>query len=114
MNLRDWLDRVNGLGELKVITEEVDWDEELAAITYMAAKRIGGPALLFDNIKDSPKGFRILSNILGSSQRRIALALGFPLQLTTRDMIKRTKDIFNRRIPPEIVEKKDALVNEIL
>ena len=111
-DLRDWLDKVKEMGELKTITEEVDWDEELAAITYLAAKEKGGPALLFENVKGSPKGFRTLSNILGSSQRRIALTLGLPLDLTTNEMIRRTKDFYNTRIPPQIVDKKEAPVNE--
>jgi 4-hydroxy-3-polyprenylbenzoate decarboxylase len=55
-DLRDWLDKVREMGELKTITEEVDWDEELAAVTYMVAKEKGGPALLFENVKGSPKG----------------------------------------------------------
>lgn len=111
-DLRDWLDKVKEMGELQTITEEVDWEEELAAITYMAAKEKGGPALLFENIKGSPEGFRTLSNILGSSHRRIALTLGLPLDLSTSELIKRTKDFYNNRIPPQIVDKKEAPVNE--
>ena len=38
-DLRDWLKRVEEIGEVKVIDEEVDWNEELTAITYMAAKK---------------------------------------------------------------------------
>src|SRR5512139_14808 len=111
-DLRDWLDKVKAMGELKTITEEVDWDEELAAITYMVAKEKGGPALLFENVKGSPKGFRTLSNILGSSNRRIALTLGLPVDLTTIELIRRTKDSYNTRIPPQVVDKKEAPVNE--
>ena len=111
-DLRDWLDKVKEIGELKTISEEVDWDEELAAITYMAAKEKGGPALLFENVKGSPKGFRTLSNILGSSNRRIALTLGLPVDLPPIELIRRTKDFYNTRIPPRIVDKKDAPVNE--
>jgi len=70
-NLRDWLKEIEKMGELKTINEEVDWDEELSAITYMVAKNHGSPALLFENIKDYPQGYRVLSNIFGSSLRRI-------------------------------------------
>ena len=111
-DLRDWLNKVKEISELKSITEEVDWDEELAAITYMAAKEKGGPALLFENVKGSPKGFRVLSNILGSSNRRIALTLGLPLDLSTVELISRTKDCYKTKIPPEVVDKKAAPVNE--
>src|SRR5512139_750022 len=111
-DLRDWLDKVREMGELKTITEEVDWDEELAAITYMAAKEKGGPALLFENVKGSPKGFRTLSNILGSSHRRIALTLGLSVDLPPIELIRRTKDFYKTRIPPQTVDKKEAPVNE--
>ena len=45
-DLRDWLKEVEKIGELVRISEEVDWDEELSAITYLTGKKIGGPALL--------------------------------------------------------------------
>ena len=110
-DLRDWLNKVKKIGELKVINEEIDWDEELAAITYMAAKEKGSPALFFEKIKGSPEGFRVLTNILGSSLNRIALSLGLPLNLSSIEMIRKTKDIFNNRIPPQVVNKEKAPVN---
>jgi UbiD family decarboxylase len=113
-DLRDWLERVEEDGGLKKINEEVDWNEELSAITYMVAKEKGSPALLFEKIKGHPHGYRVLSNILGSSTRRIALTLGLPLDLSTMDMIQSTKDIFKKRIPPRVIEDKDAPVNETI
>jgi UbiD family decarboxylase len=88
-DLRDWLKMVEEIGELEVIREEVDWSEELTAITYMAGKKKGSPALLFENIKGYPKGYRVLSNILGSSLRRIALTMGLPLELPALEMIRK-------------------------
>src|SRR4030042_6190908 len=111
-DLRDWLNKVKEIGELKVINEETDWDEELAAITYMAAKQKGSPALLFEKIKGYPEGFTALTNILGSSLNRIALSLGLPLNLSAIDMIRKTKDIYNHRIPPQVVHKEKVPVNE--
>ena len=111
-DLRDWLKKVEEMGELQLINEEVDWNEELSAITYMAAKKKGSPALLFNKIKEYPEGFRILSNILGSSLNRIALSLGLPPNLSAIDMIEQTKDIYKKKIPPQIVDEKEAPVNE--
>ena len=79
-DLRGWLKEVEKLGELARIREEVDWDEELSALTYLTGKKLGGPALLFENIKGYTKGNKVLSNILGSSLNRISLALGLPLR----------------------------------
>ena len=111
-DLREWLKEVEKIGELARITEEVDWDEELSALTYLTGKKIGGPALLFENIKGYQKGNRVLSNILGSSLNRIALALGLPLNLPALEMIKMTKDIYKKRIPPREISDKEAPINE--
>lgn len=111
-DLRDWLNKAQEIEELRIIQEEVDWNEELAAITYMAAKKKGSPALLFEKIKGFSEGFKVLTNILGSSLRRIALTLGLPLDLSPIDMIRQTKDVYKRRIPPQVVEKGEAPVNE--
>jgi 4-hydroxy-3-polyprenylbenzoate decarboxylase len=113
-DLRDWLSKLEDIGELKVIEEEVDWNEELTAITYMAAKKEGSPALIFEKIKGYPEGYRVLSNILGSSLRRIAATMGLPLDLSTLEMIRRTKDLYRKPIPPEIIDKGQAPVNENL
>lgn len=111
-DLRDWLKKVEGLGELKVVAGEVDWNEELTAITYMAAKKKASPALLFDKIKGYPQGFRVLSNILGSSLGRIALSMGLPTDLATLQMITAARDVYKKPIPPEEISKADAPVNE--
>ena len=53
-SLGDWLKAVESIGELKRIRAQVDLDLEMSTITYMAGKTVGGPALLFENIKDHP------------------------------------------------------------
>ncbi len=111
-DLRDWLSEVEKIGELAKIEEPTDWEEEISGITYVVGKKKGGPALLFDNIKGYPKGHRVLSNILGSSLNRIALALGLPLDIPALQMIKMLKDIYKNRIPPKLVDAKGAPVNE--
>jgi hypothetical protein len=46
-DLREWLQRVEAIGELKRIKIEVDRDEEMSAVAYMAGQTVGSPALLF-------------------------------------------------------------------
>ncbi|HUJ88610.1 MAG TPA: UbiD family decarboxylase [Syntrophorhabdales bacterium] len=111
-DLRGWLKEVEKIGELARVQEEVDWDEELSAITYLTGKKIGGPALLFEKVKGYKKEKRVLSNILGSSLNRIALTLGLPLNMPVIDMIRMTKDIYKKRIPPREISDKDAPINE--
>lgn len=111
-DLRDWLEMVEEIGELTKIDVEVDWNEELSAITYMAAKEKGSPALMFENIKGYSKDYRVLSNMLGSSHKRIALAIGLPINITTMEMIEGMKGIYKSPIRPIEIDKTDAPVNE--
>ncbi len=67
-DLRGWLEKVDKMGELRKV-EGADWDLEVGCITDLNCKRRDGPVLLFDNIKDYPKGFRVLTgSILAPSQ----------------------------------------------
>jgi 3-polyprenyl-4-hydroxybenzoate decarboxylase len=47
-DLRDWLWRVDQLGELVCISEPVDPIEEMGAVTYLVAKQSPSPAVLFE------------------------------------------------------------------
>ena len=40
-DLREWIARVEAIGQLTRIREEVDWNEEMGAITYMAHQTLG-------------------------------------------------------------------------
>ncbi|HLE01904.1 MAG TPA: UbiD family decarboxylase, partial [Dehalococcoidia bacterium] len=73
-DLREWLDKVEGLGELRAL-RGVPWDLEIGVITEMVGRQWEKPALLFDDIPGYPSGFRVLSNSLGS-RRRFALTFG--------------------------------------
>jgi len=111
-DLREWLKKVEEIGELQRVQEEINWDEEIGALTYMVGKREGSPALLFEKIKDHDPKYRVLSNVVGSSLNRIALALRMPTGLPLMEMITRTRDLYKRRIPPKVVDGKNAPVNE--
>jgi UbiD family decarboxylase len=50
-DLRDWIGDLEERRDLKRIGAQVDWDEEIGALTREVSSR-GGPALLFENIKD--------------------------------------------------------------
>lgn len=60
LDLRAWLDEVGKFGELKAVTG-ADWKLELGAISELNVKKDPNPALLFDEIKGYPKGFRVLT-----------------------------------------------------
>ncbi len=113
-DLREWMEVIESDGELHRISVAVNAQEELAATTYMVARDEKAPALLFENIEGDKTGTRILSNMLGASNRRFALAVGLDPNLSTRDLILSTRDISKRRIAPANVPADTAPVNEII
>jgi 4-hydroxy-3-polyprenylbenzoate decarboxylase len=113
-DLRSWLDLVKQQGQLQELSKEVDPQEELAAITFMATRGGDAPAFLFDNLKGNRSDARILSNMLGASKERYALAVGIDPSLGIAEMIVETRNIMKRRIPPVKIPKSAASVNEIV
>ena len=111
-DLREWLGAVERIGQLRRIKAEVSRNEEMGAITYMAHQEINAPALLFENIKDSPRGFRALWNPIGSSVDRFALAIGEPPGLGVMELIRRCKTKLTSPIPPVVIEGEGQPVNE--
>jgi 4-hydroxy-3-polyprenylbenzoate decarboxylase len=113
-DVREWLRRVEAIGELQRIEAEVDRDEEMSAVAYLAGQTAGAPAILFERIRGYPKGCRALWGILGSSVNRIALSLGEPAGLSVMDLIHRSRTRFSRAIPPVMVDPAVAPVNEFV
>src|SRR3989442_13622429 len=110
-DLREWITRVEAIGQLQRITAEVDRDEEMGAITYMAHQSLGAPALLFERIRDCPPGFRALWNLIGSSPDRFAIAVGEPIGLGGMGLIGRCRTKLGRGIPPVMGDGSEAPVN---
>lgn len=105
-DLRDFIDLVDGIGDLKRV-DGASSDFELGAITEVAAGLPGCPALLFDNIPGLRPGYRVFTNATVST-RRAALALGIDPTLPPLEVLKIWK---SRRLdlkPIEPVAVKDA------
>jgi len=110
-DLRDWLERVEAMGDLIHIKEPVDWEEEMSAISYLVAKQHPSPAILFEAVKGyegSPFKARLLWNILGPSFRRIALTLEEPPETPTVELIRRVKEKMKHRTPPREVSPSEV------
>lgn len=84
-DLGDFIKALEDEGELLKI-DGAHWDSEIGAIAELMVKR-GGPALLFDHIADYPPGYRVFSNGL-LSEKRTAMVLGIPQNLTGLEMVK--------------------------
>ncbi len=107
-DLRDWLALVDAAGGLRRISATVDPVEELAAITFLAGRTVEAPALLFDRLCGDEFGIRVLSNMLGASKERYALAVGLDPALSICETIAATRAIMRRRIAPAYVDKGSA------
>src|SRR5881409_1886386 len=86
LDLRSWLDEIRELGELKEV-RGADWDLELGAISELNVKKDLPPALLFDEIKGYPKGFRVLT-CSTSSPARLSSILRLPMQKTHKGLVE--------------------------
>src|SRR5688500_11761559 len=114
-DLREWLERVDGIGELVRVSQPVDPDEDMSAVTYLLAKRQPSPALLFEKasgFERDPLGVRMLWNILGPSLKRTALSLEEPADTPTVELIRRVKEKFKTRIKPREVSRSEAPIYE--
>ena len=85
-DLREFISQVDALGALRRI-DGADPRFELGGITEVAAGRPDCPALLFDNIKEFPRGFRVFANATTNPQRA-TLALGLDPMLPPLDALK--------------------------
>lgn len=109
--LREWITRAEDLGELRRIGATVDWDEEMGAITYLAHKEEGSPALLFENVDEYPAEYRTLFNVFASSVPRFALAMNEDPSITEKELIRVARDRFGSTIPPDRVDSGPVFEN---
>ncbi len=78
-DLREWLMRAEQIGELKHV-RDVERDPQIGRIAEMLHHTDESPAVLVDEVRGYPKGFRILLNANGN-RKRLALTLGLPLDI---------------------------------
>ena len=76
-DLRSWLDALRAAGEVREVSG-AKRESEIGGIVDLHMRKMGNPAVLFDDIPGYPRGHRILANIL-TSVRRINLTLGLPI-----------------------------------
>ncbi len=103
-DLRDWINLLQEKGELKRIQAEVDWDEELGAITREISSQFG-PALLFERIKGHETTLcrRLFTNGTGTRER-VCRLLSLPEETSYRELVITFKDLFRRPVEPRRVE----------
>ena len=110
-DLREYIALVDGIGVLRRI-DGADPRFEIGGITEVAAGSPEQPALLFDNIKGFPRGFRVFTNATTSAQRA-ALALGLDPGLRPLDALRAWKERRSglKMVPPVEVANAPFMTN---
>src|SRR5438132_12258923 len=108
---RDWLRRVEALGELQTV-RGANAEEDIGMATELLGRTRPSKATLFDEIPGYKKGFRVLSNGLGSFAR-IAVTLGLDPSASPHELVRQWQERVRtgiQAIPAECV--KDGRVSE--
>ena len=105
-DLREFIGLVDKLKALRRV-DGADPLYEIGGITEVAAGLPDGPAVLFDNIKGFPRGFRVFANAT-THPRRAALALGLDPALRPLDALKAWMEKRKTLQPRPPVTVKDA------
>jgi UbiD family decarboxylase len=112
-DLREWIDDLEERKDLTRVRAQVDWDEELGAITREVSSR-SGPALLFENITGHQKTLcrRLFTNGTGTRER-VCRFIGVPDSTSYRDLVPIFKERFSRPVTAVTVGKGPVKENKI-
>ncbi len=89
-DLRNWIAEIEAAGELQTISG-AEKGEEIGGIVDIVQRRMGNPAVMFDDIPGFPKGFRVMANLL-TSLPRINIALGLPPDASEMELVHWWRD----------------------
>ena len=107
-DLREWIDQVEALGELRHV-EGASCDLEIGTIVDIAIEEVGRPAFLFDEIPNFAAGRRVLANVL-TSPARVALASGMDPKADQLSIVQGWRKIFARMKQEPVREVSDGPV----
>ena len=104
-DLRQFIELLEKKGQLRRIKALVDPDLEIAEISNRMLQ-VGGPALLFENVKDSP--YPILINSLGTLERVCwAMKMEHPQEL---EELGKKLGMLQQPKPPKKIKKAIAII----
>jgi 4-hydroxy-3-polyprenylbenzoate decarboxylase len=111
-DLRDYIDEVEKLGELRRI-DGATWEEDIGLATELLQHSETAPCALFDNIPGYPAGHRVFTNFFGGQRQNITL--GFPAHLSKFELSEAFnasyKEIIQNPIPYQTVETGPVMEN---
>ena len=97
-DLRDWLQRVDEIGELKVV-RGASSEQDIGRVAEMLDHTAGSPCVLFDAIPGYPSGRRVVVNTNGTIRRQ-AVTLGLDPDAVTHETLMRFWRDELRRLEP--------------
>ena len=114
IDLRQWIALLEREAELHHIKAPVHWDCEIGTISRKVLER-KGPALLFENIigYENARGQKVFTGGVGTRQR-LALALGFPKDVSNREIVQYVMQKNREQISPVIVPTGPVKENIIM
>src|ERR671922_1423671 len=101
-DLRDWIARLERAGELARVGAEVDPELEITEINDRIVK-VGGPALLFENVRGSE--LPLLINQFGT-ERRMCMAFDAP---SLDSVANKLSEVLEMQPPQGLIEKMKGL-----
>ena len=112
-DLRGWLAEAERLGEVRTV-KGANWQEDIGLAAEAILRAENGPCVVFDDINDCPKGYRLLLNMFAGKRRN--MTLGFPDELTKWELSDGYREAYlaqQKIIPHEIVESGPVFENVI-
>ena len=102
-DLREFIADLEKSDELLSVPVGVDWKYEVSGwIRKSADMRPKGPALLFENIKGYPRGYRLFAGGV-ASYRRFAIALGLSAETPLKEIIRTFRERIKNPRQPRMV-----------
>jgi 4-hydroxy-3-polyprenylbenzoate decarboxylase len=110
-DLRNWVAELQAAGDIQMVSG-AEREEEIGGIVDIYQRKMGRPALMFDDIPGYPKGYRVMANIL-TSPKRIIRTLRLPGESTEIDLVRHWRDYFReaKTIPPRTVNTGPVMEN---
>lgn len=102
IDIRQFIEALEKSGDIVRIKQEVDWELEAGAIARRSMM-LQGPAVLFENIKDYSRGYRLLG-APQASYRRIAVAMGMKPDSSPGLLMQEYEKRMERPIKPILVK----------
>lgn len=114
-DLREWLEKVEQAGKLKKL-DGADWNLEIGCLSALNVQEKDRPALLFDNIKGYPSGYRVLTSC-NSSPGTLGLTFGLSDDYSDLQLVENLRQRLPTwegsmdKFPPEVVKTGPVLEN---